>query len=138
MWKKPDCVDRSLPLSIPVPVSDCGGEFKPPSGGSSSLSPLALPSPFHLTPVTLSRSVSLSVARSLPRADGRQVSKHCRQACVTKQITHTHVHLKKKNKTQHGRGACGQLRIRPICRLHSHWKAFPRDFFGILAAANFD
>lgn len=111
MWKKPDCVDRSLPLSIPVPVSDCGGEFKPPLEARARSPPSRCRPPFHLTPVTLSRSVSLSVARSLPRADGRQVSKHCRQACVTKQITHTHVHLKKKIKTRHGRGACGQLRI---------------------------
>lgn len=103
MW-----IGRSLFPSL-SPFLIAAGNSRP-SGGSSSLSPLALPSPFHLTPVTLSRSVSLSVARSLPRADGRQVSKHCRQACVTKQITHTRA-FKKNIKTQHERGACGQLRI---------------------------
>lgn len=94
MWKKPDCVDRSLPLSIPVPVSDCGGEFKPPLEARARSPPSRCRPPFSFDP---RHSLSLSVARSLPRADGRQVSKHCRQACVTKQITHTRA-FKKKNK----------------------------------------
>lgn len=74
MWKKPDCVDRSLPLSIPVPVSDCGGEFKPPLEALSRSPPSRCRPPFHLTPVTLSLSLSLGPCLALMDAKFRNIA----------------------------------------------------------------